>query len=387
MSRRLLLLPLLLAAAALPDAAHAATLTTYEVVMEGRIATDHRAQIGDPSFVASKMEGRAEVDFVARIPGVRFLDGEPYGIAIPQVVTSGPLETVRPDVFWQRRWVECADGCERRESECTWAGLDHPERFGVVQTSAGAPGAVSMSVGIASGALVARMACKGDLYGRGADHHFHLEPEGTPVQATFALAKATIGDAVIERPYRLDASGDDCPNRSIDTVFCSYDVRGVVTMRRTAVEERPDEQPKPPRPTAPVGPTGPAGPTPATPPAGPAGPVAPPAVQSGRIKKPYSAYEVAIRCKRVGCRGTVKAYPKAKPSRSRSRTRPRGRASAARRPLATARFDAPTADHATARLRFDAADRQAIRRAGGLRLVIEAEGAPAVTRTVAVAKD
>jgi hypothetical protein len=117
----------------------------------------------------------------------------------------------------------------------------------------------------------------------------------------------------------------------------------------------------------------------------PAGPVAPPTVQPGRLKKAPSAYEVAIRCERVGCRGTVRAYPKAKPARSRTRGRARGRASAAPRPLATARFDAPGADRATARLRFDAADRAAIRRAGGLRLVVEAEGAPAVTRTVTLA--
>jgi hypothetical protein len=38
----------------------------------------------------------------------------------------------------------------------------------------------------------------------------------------------------------------------------------------------------------------------------------------------------------------------------------------------------------TARLTFDAADRRAIRRAGGIRLVVKAHGAPAVVRTVAV---
>jgi hypothetical protein len=368
---RRLALALLVGLAAVPASADAARLVTYSATIEGRVDADHtdRSVMGGSVLTTT---GKGGANFKGEIAGIRFLDGQP----LPGVTHVVGTMDVKPITSTKREFTS-TEGFPAKSGGCIGTMIADDANSAILFGAAGPGGSMRARVLVGAGSLRVHQNCSGELFG--PTHDYWLEDEDQDVHGDLDIPAATIGDDVIVQTFRDDPSAPGCPNESDTTVLCTFSYTGTITLRKTGDEERHDAPPAPPT-TVPVGPApAPPGPAPAVP--VPVGPVAPPRVTTGKLPPKLSAYEVAIRCRRVGCNGTVKAYPK---PRSRGRGG-RARSAAAPAPLATARFTSAT-DSARARLRFDAADRAAIRRAGGIRLVVTTADAPAVTRTVTLAR-
>jgi hypothetical protein len=215
------------------------------------------------------------VAFTARVPGAS-ASSTASRTASPSRRSSraGTSSPCGPTRFEQRKWFECVEGCVPYESSCVWDGLYNTPGRALVQTRAEGADAVSVRVGIEDGALIAQ-----DGLPRRAVRARRppLPPGARSRPGGHRVLRAEGPDRRRRRSSAVlhDFSGESCPNRTAHTTFCSYDVRGTVTMRKTAEEQRPDPQPTAPapQPSTPVGPPAP-GPLPTATPT-PAGSGAP----------------------------------------------------------------------------------------------------------------
>jgi hypothetical protein len=386
------LLPFLAAAAAAlaaPAVAPAATtVVTYDAHISGKVTTQHRDRMhseGGGGSTTIDTTGSGTADFSSVVRGIRLRsDGTPVTGMVQAPAQAGV------DVLRETSQRCAPDGCEPHESRCMGGTLDHAPTMHVTPGARGENGLLDLQVVLGHGSLVATVPCAGPLFGPSAP--FHLEPEDHGVGTVVTIHPGTVGNQILGDVFRGTASPEDCPNRTPETVSCDITWEGRAFLHKVSEERVDDAQtghPGAPRPiTPPPGYTPPSTPAPApvstpVPGTAPAPRPAPPVVTPGKLPPNPSAYDVAIRCRTLGgCAGRVTAYPR---TRSTGRGRPRAHAAAAPRALASTAFSA-RGDRASARLRFDAADRRAIRRAGGLRLVVSVTGAPPVTKTVTLAR-
>jgi hypothetical protein len=181
---------------------------------------------------------------------------------------------------------------------------------------------------------------------------------------TFTFPHSLIGQGSLSFPLQGEVTGSSCPFHHFNTALCSLTWQATVRFTRTgtgSVEGEDDlvvplgpapaPAPAPPPAAAPA--PADAAPGPLTTPVAPAGRnLVKPVLAKASLARNLSRASLPLACAAT-CRGTVTA-------------------TVGKRRLARTSFRASAGHTATARLRFDAADRRAIRRAGFVRLVVRA---------------
>ena len=182
-------------------------------------------------------------------------------------------------------------------------------------------------------------------FGSGAD------PVGVGIfDGTFSVPHSRIGEAEMTFPLKGEVTGSSCPNHHFNTALCSLTWEATVTFKRTG-EGVVDDEIVP----VPIEPK-PAEPAPRHEPAPPAehDDLIVPIVAKASLAPSLARASVPFTCE-AACRGTLIATA-------------RGKA----KPLARATFSAAASRAARVTVRFDRADKRAIRRARGVRLTLTA---------------
>jgi len=201
------------------------------------------------------------------------------------------------------------------------------------------------------------------------------DPVGVGIfDGSFVLPHSQIGAGLLEFPLQGEVTGSSCPFHHAKTALCSLTWEATVRFVKTGTGTGPgdDEDLHVPLDPAPA-PT--PAPVPQPPVSTPVSPPPPPAAQDDDLLVPLKPVEaraqladdlsrasLPLACA-TACHGTVTA-------------------TAGGRTLARVPFRAASGRTAVARLRFDAADRRAIRRAGGrVRLAVRARAGGRTVRT------
>lgn len=191
------------------------------------------------------------------------------------------------------------------------------------------------------------------------------DPVGVGIfDGAFVLPHSRIGEDVLEFPLRGEVTGSSCPFHHQNTALCSLTWEAKVRFVKTGTGTGPEDDEDLVVPLTPAPAPAPAPPAASPAPAGdddllvPLVPIRARASLAGDLTRA----SLPLACA-AACRGTVTAT-------ARGRT------------LARASFRAAAGRTAVARLRFDAADRRAIRRAGGaVRLIVRGKAGGRTVRT------
>lgn len=336
MRSRLLLValaaPLLLAP---PAGADTSSYTDYAVVIEGS-ADYNRADVdGEVSA-----QHDVAIDFRTQIPKLRFhgrfADKSSVGMSTASVrrgsyTLTGPTATLR-----------CAG---HTLADSTGGGLDANVGEGKTIFAARVIDAFTVQIGGCPPMPAWQMAVGSDG-----------DPVGVGIfDGSFSFPDDRIGEASMTFPLKGSVTGAGCPFNHFNTVLCSLTWDATVTFTRIGEGEEDIDVPN-----VPIVPPAPA-------PAPPAeeDDLLVPRVAKAALAPSLRAASLPFTCA-ADCRGTVTALARGER-------------------LARRTFSAEAGARARATLRFDAADRRAIRRAGGVRLVLKARVAGVtapVTRSV-----
>lgn len=165
---------------------------------------------------------------------------------------------------------------------------------------------------------------------------------------SFTVPHGRIGEASMTFPLRGEVTGSSCPMHHAKTALCSLTWDATVTFTRTGEGEEDDDVP-----LVPIGP----GPAPQS---NAENDLLFPLVAKAKLDGNLSRASLPLTCA-TACRGTLTA-------------------TAGGRALATMRFAIGAGRTGRPAVRFDRADRRAIRRAGKVRLTLKASGGGATVR-------
>jgi hypothetical protein len=328
-------IPLLffLAALAVPGTSQAAIRTVdYRVVIDGT-ADYNRA---DADAEASAQHDEAIV-FRTTIPKLTFhgrVAEDSTGALGTANVTHGSYVITGPS-----GQVRCSS---HEASDVTAGGLDATYAEDRTVFAARVIDSVTVAVG---GCDLAGMGTWPLQLGSGGDE------VGIGVfDGSFSVPHDRIGEAAMSFPLHGEVTGASCPMHHAMTVLCSLSWDATVTFTRTGEGEEDDDVP-----VLPLGP----GPLPAPPP-DPDDDLLLPLVAKAKLAGNLSRASLPLACA-ADCRGTLTAK-------------------AGARTLATRRFALKAGRRGRAGVRFDRADRRAIRRAGKIRLTVKLTGGSVTVR-------
>ncbi|HEX8120037.1 MAG TPA: hypothetical protein VF549_02120 [Solirubrobacteraceae bacterium] len=361
--------------------ASAMTLTDYKVVVEGS-GTYVRHDAAPGPFGDWTQADKAQFTWRSEFPTVEFIDNHVTTASSPKVTAA--VQSASTTLT-----IPTPEG--PKVGSCTgtsWSELPTPA---IIQGSTEHPeGATSEGIflKVMEGGTILLNSCSGTL--KGGTAAVGLAGAGTgrahPYDQFFEMPHEAIGMGKIIQLLSKDVTGTSCPGYGEYTDSCSLKWKATVTFTRTFTssvgepEVKPppqEEQPQPPPPPAnddlddvfvPL----PEGPKQKTP--DPLDDIFIPLPGAAKLDPSAASANVGIVCP-AGCTGTAVATPLA-----------RGARASAAKPLARARFTARPGVRTTIRLRFGAAARRAIRRAGGVRVALTARhgGTAPQRRTIAI---